>query len=93
MKYVYVLMLIAVLFALSGCFTVATQEDLETAQQKLATDIRAIESAVVDAIPVPIPRDATKEMLGWLSDLVILGGGAGAVGIAGKKALNGKKRA
>ena len=73
-----------ILGAGTGC--VMTQEDAE----KLAQDIRAIESSVVDAIPAPIPKDATKEMLGWISDLIILGGGAGAAGIGGKKLLNGK---
>lgn len=61
--------------------------------EKLAADIRHVESAIIDALPLPIPKDATKEMVGWLSDLIILGGGAGAMGIGGKKLLNGKTKA
>lgn len=92
MKHAYILIGILCLFSLSACFTVATKEDLKEAKEKLAQDVRAIESAVVDAIPVPIPRDATKEMLGWISDLLILGGAGGAVGVGATKIRNGKKK-
>ena len=85
-KAVLLVAFLCVAMAAVGC--VMTPEQGE----KLAADIRKVESAIIDAIPAPIPKDATKEMIGWLSDLVILGGGAGAAGIGGKKLLNGKKK-
>jgi hypothetical protein len=72
----------------AGCFSVATQDDL----QAVADSVRATESAIIDALPLPIPKEPTKELIGWLSDILILGGGAGAIGVGGKKLLNGRKK-
>ena len=79
-------------FICAGCFTFATQEDMENFQEELAGDLRTVEATIIDAIPLPIPKDATKELVGWMSDLLILGGGAGAGGVGVKKLLNGKKK-
>ena len=69
--------------ATAGC--VMTPEQGE----QLAKDIKQVEHAIIDALPLPIPKDATKEMVGWISDFIILGGGAGAVGVGAKKWKNG----
>ncbi len=84
MKHAILFLSLALLLCGAGCLSVATEEDLE----RVAADIRKVEEAVIDAIPLPLPKDATKEMVGWISDLLILGGGAGAVGVGGKKVMN-----
>jgi hypothetical protein len=78
-------------FICAGCFTFATQDDMEKFQRDLAGDLRTVEETIIDAMPLPIPKDATKEIVGWISDLLILGGGAGVGGLGAKKLLNGKK--
>jgi hypothetical protein len=65
----------------AGCFSVATQDDL----QAVADSVRATESAIIDALPLPIPKEPTKELIGWLSDILILGGGVGVGGLGAKK--------
>jgi len=65
---------------------------MEKFQEELAGDIRMVSDTIIDAIPLPIPKDATKELVGWMSDLLILGGGAGVGGIGAKKLLNGNKK-
>lgn len=77
----------------ASCFTVASEDDLEMAKKELAQDIRNIESAIIDAIPLPIPKDATKELVGWISDMIVIGGGTGGAGLlALNKARNGKSK-
>jgi hypothetical protein len=90
MRNLAIFLLLPLLFA--GCFSVATQDDL----QAIADGVKQTEHAIIDALPLPVPKEPTKELIGWLSDILILGGGAGAAGIGGKKVLNkinGKKPA
>ena len=76
-----------VLGASVGC--VMTPEQGE----QLAQDIRAVEGAILDALPLPIPKDPLKEVIGSLSDYLILGGAAGGGGLLIRKKMNGRKKA
>ena len=80
-----------------GCVTpgmdpaTVSPEELDAAKEELNGNIKAIGNAVIDAIPTPIPKDAPKDMLGWIADIMIVGGGgAGAAGYVTKKAIQKK---
>lgn len=72
---------------LAGCVSVASQDDLEQAKRDLAEDVRNVEDAIIDALPIPVPKDPLKDLVGWVSDTIIIGGGGGGAAILAKKKL------
>lgn len=93
-----VLLFFVIPLLLCGCIAptsptmpTANQADLDAAKTQLADNIKAMGGAIIDALPVPIPKDETKELLGLIANLTIVGGAAGGAGVLAKKKLGGKK--